>query len=72
MALFNLFHEYRDIIARVSFWNLHDGESWLNYFPWRRVNHPLLFDRERRPKAVFEAVHESLVARGGKPGKSKK
>ncbi len=66
VALFNLFHEYRDIIARVSFWNLHDGQSWLNYFPWRRTNHPLLFDRERRPKAVFDAVYESLRNPGGK------
>ncbi len=50
VELFKLFDENSDIIERVSFWNLHDGQSWLNYFPWRRVNHPLLFDRNRRPK----------------------
>ena len=60
VALFQLFDEYSDMIQRVSFWNLHDGQSWLNYFPWRRVNHPLLFDRERQPKPVFTAVYESL------------
>lgn len=60
VELFKLFHEYRDTIARVSFWNLHDGQSWLNYFPWNRVNHPLLFDRQRKPKAAFDAVHELL------------
>jgi GH35 family endo-1,4-beta-xylanase/lysophospholipase L1-like esterase len=60
VALFTLFDEYRDMIERVSFWNLHDGQSWLNYFPWRRVNHPLLFDRDRRPKSVFDAVYASL------------
>ena len=59
-ALFQLFKENSDIIARVSFWNLHDGQSWLNYFPWDRVNHPLLFDRNRRPKPAFDAVYKVL------------
>lgn len=63
VALFRLFDEYSDIIERVSFWNLHDGESWLNYFPWQRVNHPLLFDRDRQPKPAFDAVYQTLTAR---------
>ncbi len=58
--LFALFVEYADIIERVSFWNLHDGESWLNYFPWQRINHPLLFDRDRQPKLAFDAVYDEL------------
>ena len=33
VELFKLFDEYSDVIERVSFWNLHDGQSWLNYFP---------------------------------------
>jgi len=56
VALFRLFDEYQDVIVRVSFWNLHDGQSWLNYFPWRRTNYPLLFDRELNPKPVYDAV----------------
>lgn len=60
VELFKLFDEYRDIIARVSFWNLHDGESWLNSFPWRRVNYPLLFGRDRQPKPAFDAVYTFL------------
>jgi GH35 family endo-1,4-beta-xylanase len=60
VELFKLFDENSDIIERVSFWNLHDGQSWLNYFPWRRVNHPLLFDRNRKPKRAFDAVYETL------------
>lgn len=60
VELFKLFDEYQDIIARVSFWNLHDGQSWLNYFPWKRVNHPLLFDRQRQAKPAFDAVYELL------------
>lgn len=59
-ALFELFCDNSDIIERVSFWNLHDGQSWLNYFPWPRVNHPLLFDRQRQPKTAFDAVVEVL------------
>lgn len=58
--LFRLFRKYSDVIARISFWNLHDGQSWLNYFPWQRVNHPLLFDRAGRPKPAFDAVLEAL------------
>lgn len=58
--LFRLFRKYSDVIARVSFWNLHDGQSWLNYFPWVRVNHPLLFDRNGQKKPAFRAVTEAL------------
>ena len=60
VELFKLFDEYSDIIARVSFWNLHDGQSWLNYFPWKRTNYPLLFDRNRQAKPAFNAVYDLL------------
>jgi GH35 family endo-1,4-beta-xylanase len=60
VEIFRLFSENSDVIERVSFWNLHDGESWLNDFPWNRVNYPLLFGRDRKPKPVFDAVFESL------------
>jgi lysophospholipase L1-like esterase len=66
-GLFREFERNRDLVARVTFWNLHDGESWLNYFPWRRVNHPLLFDRERRPKPAFDAVFEVLTSFASAP-----
>jgi endo-1,4-beta-xylanase len=34
-----------------------DANSWLNYWPVRgRTNHPLLFDRDHRPKPAFDAV----------------
>jgi len=58
--LFRLFRKYSDVVARVSFWNLHDGQSWLNTFPWTRVNYPLLFDREGKPKPAFDAVVAEL------------
>ncbi len=60
--LFQLFRKYADVIARVSFWNLHDGQSWLNDFPWTRVNYPLLFDRTGQPKPAFEAVINALTS----------
>ncbi len=60
--LFGIFRKHADVIERVTFWNLHDGDSWLNDFPWRRVNHPLLFDRERKPKPAFSAVIKALGA----------
>jgi len=58
--LFRVFRRYSDTIVRVSFWNLHDGQSWLNDFPWKRVNHPLLFDRQGHPKLAFAAVMSAL------------
>ncbi len=68
VALFRLFDQYSDVIARVSFWNLHDGQSWLNYFPWKRTNYPLLFDRNRQPKPAFDAVYEVLFSGRGQSG----
>lgn len=58
--LFHIFAKHSDAILRVSFWNLHDGESWLNSFPWNRINHPLLFDRDRAPKPAYHAVIKAL------------
>ena len=58
--LFRLFRKHADVVARISFWDLHDGQSWLNHFPWTRVNYPLLFDREGTPKPAFDAVVEAL------------
>jgi len=62
--LFQLFGERPGAVTRVSFWGLHDGRSWLNTWPGKRTNHPLLFDRAGRPKAAFHAVLASI---GGTP-----
>lgn len=58
--LFGLFRKHADTIGRVTFWNLHDGQSWLNEFPWKRVNYPLLFDRAGQPKPAYHAVIRAL------------
>lgn len=55
-AIFALFHRYRDNIERVTFWGPTDKYSWLNSFPVKRTNHPLLFDRAGLPKPAFRAV----------------
>ncbi len=55
--LFSLFHKHRDKFSRVTFWGVHDGQSWRNYWPVRgRTDHPLLFDRQYKPKPAFDAV----------------
>ncbi len=54
--LFALFLKHRDKITRVTFWGLHDGRSWLNHWPSKRTNHPLLWDRALQPKPALSAV----------------
>jgi len=54
--LFQLFRKHHKQIVRVTFWNLHDGRSWLNDFPWRHTEYPLLFDRDQNPKPAYDAV----------------
>jgi endo-1,4-beta-xylanase len=55
--LFSVFHKHADTIDRVNFWGVHDGQSWLNYWPIKgRTNYPLLFDRNYKPKPAFFAV----------------
>jgi endo-1,4-beta-xylanase len=52
--LFAVFLKHRDVIERVTFWGVTDGDSWLN--TPGRVNYPLLFDRNGQPKPAFTAV----------------
>jgi endo-1,4-beta-xylanase len=55
--LFEVYRKHRDVVERVTFWGVADGDSWLNNWPMRgRTNHPLLFDRAGRRKPAFAAV----------------
>ncbi len=55
--LFSLFLKHKDKISRVTFWGVHDGQSWLNDWPVPgRTNHPLLFDRDGKPKPAFYSI----------------
>ena len=51
-------------VDRVSFWGFTDGRSWLNNWPWKRVNHGLLFARGSKPKPAFHAIAEMLENEG--------
>ena len=55
--LFRVYLKHRDVISRVTFWGVTDGDSWLNGWPVRgRTSYPLLFDRAGQPKPAFDAV----------------
>ena len=58
--VFSLFVKHR-AVSRVTLWGVTDADSWLNHWPVRgRTNHPLLWDRQGRPKPAFEAVVKVL------------
>ncbi len=58
--LFGRFIAHADVIDRVTFWGVTDGDSWLNNWPIPgRTSYPLLFDRDWQPKAAFHAVMET-------------
>ncbi|HTR80178.1 MAG TPA: endo-1,4-beta-xylanase [Bacteroidota bacterium] len=57
--LFSVFVKHADVIDRVTFWGVTDGNSWLN--SPGRVNYPLLFDRNFQPKPAFYAVVKTAM-----------
>jgi endo-1,4-beta-xylanase len=62
--LFGVYLKHRDVITRVTFWGVSDGDSWLNYWPVRgRTSYPLLFDRNGKPKPAFDAVIRAAQAK---------
>jgi endo-1,4-beta-xylanase len=57
VELFSYFRKNRDLFGRITFWGVHDGQSWRNYWPINsRADYPLLFDRNCNPKQAFDAV----------------
>jgi len=57
--LFRIMLNHRDVISRVTFWGVNDGNSWKNNWPMQgRTDYPLLFDRKNEPKPAFYAVME--------------
>jgi endo-1,4-beta-xylanase len=50
--LFNLYREYAPHIARITFWGMDDGTSWLS------AGNPLLFDWKLSAKKAFHAVSD--------------
>ncbi len=61
--LFRVFLKHSDVIDRVTFWGVTDGDSWLNNWPVRgRTSYPLVFDRAGQPKPAFNAVIASRLS----------
>ena len=59
--LFSYFKKNRDLFGRITFWAVHDGQSWRNYWPVTgRRDYPMLFDRRCRPKPAFDAVVQAV------------
>lgn len=57
--IFRLFKKHADKIDRVTFWGVHDGQSWRNNWPVPGcADFPLLFDRQYQGKPAFDAVIE--------------
>jgi endo-1,4-beta-xylanase len=55
-ALFTIFLKHPQV-TRVTFWGTDDGHTWLNSWPVRgRTNHPMLWDRDLKPKPAFDGV----------------
>jgi len=55
--LFSFFRKHKNIFGRITFWAVHDGQSWRNYWPITgRSDYPMLFDRHCKPKPAFNAV----------------
>ncbi|MGE8342877.1 MAG: endo-1,4-beta-xylanase [Flavobacterium sp.] len=56
-SIFKLFLKHKDKISRVTFWGVHDGQSWLNDWPIKgRTNYPLPFDKDLKHKPAYERI----------------
>jgi endo-1,4-beta-xylanase len=55
--MYDLFRKYKKSISSIPFWYISDRSSWLDNFPVRgRIDYPLLFDKELKPKKAFWEV----------------
>jgi endo-1,4-beta-xylanase len=55
--LFRVFRKYADKFGRITFWGIHDDQSWRNYWPITgRTEYPLLFDRQCQAKPALQAI----------------
>ena len=62
--LFSLFLKHRDKFGRITFWAVHDAQSWRSYWPITgRTEHPMLFGRRCQPKPALDAVIKAALAK---------
>jgi endo-1,4-beta-xylanase len=54
---FTVVAKHKGEVSRVTFWGLHDGQSWLNNWPiFGRTNYPLPFDKKMQPKPAYYSI----------------
>ncbi len=52
--LFNVLREYKEVISGVTFWNVSDRYSWLDFYPVPgRKNYPLLVRSATKTESAF-------------------
>lgn len=55
--IFSVLRAAKPTISGVTFWNVSDKYSWLDFYPVQgRKNYPLLFDANYKPKAAYWGV----------------
>jgi endo-1,4-beta-xylanase len=59
-SFFEVFRKHKDIVTSVSFWGVSDKNSWLNNYPVKGKNYPLLFDGNYSPKKSFYSIIEKV------------
>ncbi len=58
-TFFEVLLRNRDMVERVTFWGIGDGESWLNTYPVHgRTAYPMPFDRNFEPKPAHAKILE--------------
>lgn len=58
-GFFEMFLKHHEKITRVTFWGVHDGNSWRNDWPIEgRTDFPLLFDRNYQIKEGVDDILE--------------
>jgi len=56
VEIFEVLKRNKQHLSHVTFWGVSDDHTWLNYWPLRRDNYPLLFDRAHQPKPALRGL----------------
>jgi endo-1,4-beta-xylanase len=61
---FSIFLKHRDKFKRVTFWGIHDRQSWRSDWPViGRTDYPLLFDSQCEPKPALDAIIQTGLSK---------
>jgi endo-1,4-beta-xylanase len=59
LEVMNIYLRNADVMNRVTFWGVRDGDSWKNNWPVRgRTDYPLAIDRQGRLKPFVQQLYE--------------